>query len=1148
METPKRVDVLDLANTARSRLSFPKGNLRPLLSKEDAGAIWNGRLFSSEEKEPYFSVVFLLSKEEEKIYPLFFFEAYRNSEGLLSRTGDLPLFSEVALSFLKGLGADVKDTSRINDPDSYLTFLQGALDAKAKGKAEILYGLRFYSEEDVSYSGVYLLSQNLYSHEETPIQYQGLLQNVSVQKEKERNRNAFLLENAIDKENIYKVLKVSFHEKDLKEEFLVKKITYSLLHKRTISFVFPDEEKKTRFVSFLKENGLENFFFDFSKFQPEASLPFLVPEAKKSARLSFAKKNISLRKNERSYLLLSQRKREILKDVPKDSSNLEQISSFLAKDSDPLPLPLEDYSEEEFQADESFLSRLSSWPSVLSVPLSLHPFFGLSVSGKKENYTKAEEVVKEIDRNLSLFEETLSRLGLTRIGGEPILDFLDFETLLDDTLLLSDYNGFPKKFFNIRNQPDRKALSDLKVSYQAVSSSRLLVLNLCDSSIFLENIPLLLSTFKTGKFKARREAKKRICSYMKGKTKLEPLVRILSSYVEAYDKLKRDLPGYEEIYGDSVDTMNGVVEIESNMKYLERFFSRKGKNPDFTLDNPVVKKALKEKNYREDLLSRVQEANQIYLQLKQLFNRYFGFFLDAPENFVAKPFHELHALLSVKKDGTYQEFIEMALFLEAKENTSTILQMVIRSDWLKNKPLTGIQDSFLHAVYSNRYRTYRKEIDAFRNDKKDNEVRYFYGLYDLDGIRKEERAEAISKETYRRYEEAEGEKAYQEIEKNLGIPFLKPETRKKEIALLSITHPIFLLTSKDLLQAPDLSLDDTVSFGSVSYSTPELLHLLRASKNVIFLEEIGSGDTRIQGYQGVFLSTENIEQEMFSPYILPPSMEKHLRTYLNSKGLLLEEEKNGFSFSVKEKEGGQEKGILVPSLSVVPGYEELVASLVREYLFQKKGRKLLLLDVKEASFDQENAFKGLLDSQEEAERIYKEEIQEKKERELSEKVSPSLENLIGSFAMVPASDQIDQILKVEPEDAFKILEPIPVSKFSLLKSHKLRAFVRKGLREKKLVVKDGFLRYQDEKEISFRRSLPGTRTSQDISEAELRAGILSVLSVSPLPEKKLYALFLRLCGTTAEDASFLSLFRNTLLSLSRDGKTKEEEDGSLYLA
>ena len=916
----------------------------------------------------FFCPVFLSDKKEDRSYPVFFLPSVIEDNGkLLSvREDSYPIYSMVLDEFLKNISANLSLEHRLSDIPAYLFSLRTFIESSGalKDRLFLEYKVAFYSQKEMLYHSIYRSLPKYSSPDSASMKYHGFLKKNSdtetEKKLKEDDKKYFSpLLKTWDSLSGYGVGKVSYTKERDRNMFLLYMLSKWIPEGKKVLIVSEDKQDVR---SLLERHHLTDFTFDFSSFYAtEISFsPFHERTEKDYTEAIERKRRLNQARSD--YLNLVMQKQALYTPplLEEDLQNLLYQSQF--EGISPFPLDLSDYGEEDFKKDLEFVKNMGQYQTILSVPLMKNPLYGLSLSGKKENYDLLVLCVTETYSKLNAFLSYLQERKITSVSGDKIEKGSEFLELGKDIEVLNEYNGFPKRYFKIENPEDpNMRLEDLKTLYRAVSSSRLMVDNLFDEKIYQQDIDRLTQEYESGFF-GRINARKKMKSYLKNSKNADYglFIRILKHYRKAVLLLNEALPKYQEIYGDSVLNMNGLIEIESNIKYLKKFRMRGKFNPSFTIDNPKIKKAIREKEYRQDMILDYQTAKEKYDEYISSLNRYIGFFIDSRKDYSHMDFVDVQNELNRRQNITYPMFRDYSQFKKELENTSMNLQLKVREATLGNRSLSLFRNQYLLSLYHAIYLDAEKESKKLEKPLEEAQKSYFEQLKQLPYIKEEmlyrDFDEIIEKET----KDEKNIETLASVMQHYHEGTFTIEDIQKSYELYEKTHPLCIASSPDLGYSYSDQFDVVVLMNTKCIDTLSLFGCMDCGKEALIVNSQKESDARLQGYEEIPITNEDMYLSRFHFNRVPNDFVEYMKGKAPLFGYDFIVDDPRFKWILVDRNNPKRQFAVVPDASVSSNLMKETLTQFREYLYVHFGLYMIDFVVFEALFEKERFLKESL--------------------------------------------------------------------------------------------------------------------------------------------------------------------------------------------
>lgn len=649
-----------LSNKYNSSLKILHASTLSIISKNSLESFFIGSplTYSGTIKE-YFAPVLLVENEIDVAYPIFFISIIKEKkDDLISSfiSTKKVLLNSLAIDKLKEINIDLTDISRLDDLSSFVFSLSSMINLKdEKEHYSLIFAYSFFNEEDIIINSLYPILKNntLFS---LPTKYQNLYSPNKTHIQKNDNFIINIL-SLLEEEKIVS-LKYS-NEKDI-INILINLAFKNLKNNKNIA-VFISDEKSKKLTSFADNNFL---FSSFPKSKQEKTIEF-------DHRYDEAKENLLsyIKKKENIYYLLK---------VIYSSLNKDEIKEISESKNKIFTLNTSNYSEEDYEVDLVFLNELSSFPTLFNTKLKDHVYYGLSCSDKKENYNIIHSLISQIISDIQQFKEILSEKNILDLYNNPITSFSSFEKYGEELYLLETIPNITKEY-------DTKDidLNSLKKLYQSISSIILLINNILDSNIYNDNINDIVEKYNSATFLQKRKIKKHIENLYidkskKDKNKFSTIMRLLNLYVEQNQEIISLLPTsfYQNERG--IESLKDIQNIENQINNYNRFKQYKEKNPEFSLNNPLISTCLDKPEVLAKRISDYRIINKLYLSLKTKINTFIGYFLDDNYPFFTININELLTYFQNKTRGDYQLFSNYADFKTELKKTSFTLQLALR--------------------------------------------------------------------------------------------------------------------------------------------------------------------------------------------------------------------------------------------------------------------------------------------------------------------------------------------------------------------------------------------------------------------------------------------------------------------------------------
>lgn len=913
-----------------------KGEEKDLLTRKDQGfsitdeelsLFFQGKEIDnpSSEEGKILSVLNLFDEKDNLFYPLML-HRIENREGKL-RKQQADYLNPLALEVLKSNEIDISDSDQWTREPSSLNFLLGArLQFQGKGKGLALHkGIFFHPIKALDHILVHDTLHLLFSPSQRPQKYYGLFSS------DKKNENLSALPRAF----------LRHRYQDIKQ---------TLENRKAIKVVYRTEEEKLPFLTdfllsaFQKEESVlflserrENLFWERTRLDKEAydlscwRTPFQAPQGYFRKREEEQEKDAlsSLTKRREDYAHVAQKRRQGFRKTKAFLSQIPQknIEELLQSPVEVMPLSLGEYEEPDFRKDLHFLTILSTLDEIENTSLKDFLYYGLSVSPKEENYRELQETLKEIVSGLSSFIDKLEEENFLDIEGKPISTFAQFEDYGECVHLLAGYTGFPRKYFDI--EIDEKELLKLKKIYQDRSSTLLLLRSLFHEDLTTEKKKELAELLSSASFLKREKAKKELSrriGHIVRKEEEKTIEELLLRSLKSDEEFSKTIESYAQLYGDSVRTMNGLIEILSNRSYIQRFRQFE-KRKGLSMEHPLIKKGLRDRRYAQSRMEEFSLYDKEYQRIKSKINHYITFFLDDRRDFLHMDMKKMLLFFQRKEEGSYPLFSQYALFLKESKEISMPLQLVLRRRILSGEKLLHLRRDYLLSLLFSLYQEERK-------NRKDEEEEWLSKreLY-LEEVQKIPETlplflkEKLKRMRGRKTRDIFFQDTYQRVEELTK----RGESIEQEdiTTTLPALYPLLLAKREDLPMLSSEMVDILIVEDSKGLPDSALLLALTSARKVLFLEKAEEEDLRISGYEQSSVDRPSLYLSFYDR-----RMDKNIldffRTILEEKEeeLVLDEKIFPYLLLKKEKE---EKEVLFFDLLIPPELEEETDLDLREF-------------------------------------------------------------------------------------------------------------------------------------------------------------------------------------------------------------------------
>lgn len=863
------IDIANLLQQAKSVLSF-EGEVSHPLSDDELQLLLDGRTLKvNEEILEYVSFYALYDVEYDTYYPFFYVPVKKDNDSF-SIAKMIPYLNTMAEEFLDYIGLNTPTFTAYGTRKGLSELGSEIEKKKIANRIQIVKALNFLSAESLQLCRLYPDLVKMNANNEDKGQFESIFFHENTKDKADRlkdidGESLFSRQiRAMNRLDTFHGAKVSYQDDYIRNHFIDNFLHHYLSQNKSVLFVMNEvryEEAKQAY----SDIKLNDFIFEYRRLKPSdyqaEQVQYHYEEPMKNGEIIFSK----FREAEDHFdeLAFERMKNfvypeKLIHDVLSiDDENLMNIYD--------LKLDTRDYHESDYEQDETFLNMLQKKPSVRDSFILNHRYYGLSVGSKRSNYDSIQLLVIALNGEIRNFFNAITNQPSLVEYGWTVSTLGEYKELQKNIRILRGYNGFPKKYFKTNYTKDIiYKLDNLKQLYQAVSSSRLLVSNLCYENIYIADLGKMIALYK-GNFLQKWKAKGIIKKYLRTTKKIDYKVvfRILEAYLDAQERLKAALPKCIEEFGNSVMTMNGVVEIEANIRYIKSFNERTEEMEDFTMDEPFIKKWMNNKNFRLDMDDFFKERDTEFEKIQSDLKEFIAFFSEGPRNYEDVEYTGLLRHFSRISLSTFDEFEDYALMKEAFENSTLTLQLAVRKYENMQRPLSDFAKAFrmslMRGYFSRGKHTYLDCEDEFQECFSE-----FYS-YLIDG---KEIAKCKSYNNIAHYivsycNRDEFREEYCKIRDTLLSGQLNQKDRRELYRNHAKFYPITVVKSKDLGLIDDGVYDEVVVFDSKGLSDLELLNAYRAGNNVLILDALDKTDTRTQNYHNTLLSRQAIFDRFF---------------------------------------------------------------------------------------------------------------------------------------------------------------------------------------------------------------------------------------------------------------------------------------------
>ncbi len=959
-DNQNNLDLLQLYKESLSELTVGKKEIENINESVELSmmkSFMKGEKIYCIKEKNFLSSFLLVDVLHDTYYPFLFFKVKQDGN-TITYEKSLPIFNQAALLFLDEATLLFDSKISLEDIEVLYTRLSNLIvTSMMTDRIRLVPYLCFRDEKTIESNRIFSFLRNYIFGFKDDEKYDALFKETEDHKTEEKilqNTIGFFakMERVYKREDAYHGSSLSITEPSIMEAFLLRSL-FNNGKKKESTLILTSPEEKNLIFEMMEKYHLQDFIGEV-KYTSDEEIDSKLDEIDSEDITPEERKKISSFHMKKERLLSFQNKKEEAYLPLKPFRNVEYLTKFHNEKSYLLNLDLSHYTEMDAKRDENFFSVLNELTTIRNSYVANHPYHGLTCSYERENYSKLQLILINLIKYLKEMIQKVKEEEFIRKYELKVSSMHDFAYLLECGRLIMQYNGFPRRYFRFPFEEEEKyPLLTLKKAYQAVSSSTLMLKNLCEPSFFecdLEEVYQGLSSIKRRK---RKKAQKELLSHlkMKGDFDFETFTYLLKAYLDAKEKLSTLLPVYQNVYGESILTMNGLVEIESNLEYVRKFLSFSKEHPSFNIDHPFIKRALRERDFRMDSMRILEEASQIYDCIKENLTKYICFFRDIPnDGLYDLSFEELKDKFVVENMNTYEEFMEYVSFIKAKSEASELLSVIINRYIRKKRVLSTLQDDFSYSILYTAYQNGKENFQPYEKDYQVIRKDYFSSLLDD----RDTLALEWKMEYHHRIEQLKTERI-PELKKQMGNEFSYRSRKENREAkrILASSKIACIASTDDLYFIDDDLFDHVLILNSVEFSPLHLLSAFRISKNRIFVNYQKEMDRRTQTYHDTILSRNNLYNKVIPFSSLPNDFLSYFEEEMKKMGYVVKKNDERYSFLI-EKEN-QEYAVFP---DVFLDHKIDIASIVEleTYLVRFEGIRLILLDTFGFLFEQEESF------------------------------------------------------------------------------------------------------------------------------------------------------------------------------------------------
>lgn len=859
------------------------------LSDSDVSSLFSYEQIEYDCHDDYICPVFVVDVEKNSAYPLFIFRCNHENDRV-SLIKDFPIINEQAVQMIKDNGIEIPDI-KSDDIVGCVKSINDQIERKSRmNSINVLFALKsFNSDFLLSLSILPVLSDYLKTSN-IDEKYEILFKTQDRSEVESTIENddigLFAREERVKKRlEGYKTAKISYQGRAIVDELIKNKIDNCIKEQDSLALIVPENEYE-EVRKYLSSLMIDDFILSKEEL---ADLPGLLTgkEYKKIDTSSVSRMHDVVER----YLLFLNKKNEKLHSVKKEYFNV--VNSLLKVQSKIIPIESNPYGHDDLEKDRGFFDLTKDIADKFHTPIKKNPYFGYIKEGTHEDYEVLQLAFLRLDKCLKELVDVIGEAKFLSDYNIVIENDEQFSRVEKSFAVLNEYNGFPRKYFQLKENEKDLPLSVLKEKNKKLSSSKLIVENLFENSILELDIDNLVNRYKNGNIFQKAKVKKEIRKYLKNKSteSFDVIIDIISLYIDAKKSLEEILPTYLEEYGDNVLTMNGVLEIENNISYVHKFNEYSLIVSQFSLEHPFIKRYLKDKDFRKASqygFSKIKAIHDEFVSITEELRSIF----DVEHTISSISYQELMIKTDEYRTLAYTDFNAYVLVRDGLQNASWILKNTILSfsddctlDEFKSIYFDSLLVSWADSNI-NEFKPYQKGFDDSKKAFDDMLVDFneasgkerYINLVDIVTARKEKCRTDMT-----------------DIRNALLNGEYYSKIKGRLCSLLVSLYPISLLTPSMLYMLPDDLFDHAMILDTGLLSNTELLNSYRIGKDVLIVNDRALFDFRTQGYHETLMNEEVLYKGMFDYSKLPDGL---LERFKDEYDLI---EKDGFL--VYEKEG-----------------------------------------------------------------------------------------------------------------------------------------------------------------------------------------------------------------------------------------------------
>ena len=203
-------------------------------------------------------------------------------------------------------------------------------------------------------------------------------------------------------------------------------------------------------------------------------------------------------------------------------------------------IELEEYDEEDLLKDKNFFSEFNKLNSLKHIPLSAHPFYGLTSRANENTYNNFIELITKTLNDIEIFKEKIDELDFEKLKVDKIKSLKDYFRLEKHFLVLKQYKEayFPYIQMETNYYPQNELIEIIN-KYNMLSSSKSTIDLYAEPEFWGYNIEQLVADYNE-KGRIHRKAVDTLIHFEKNpdRKNINFFVRLINIYLNNQKELK----------------------------------------------------------------------------------------------------------------------------------------------------------------------------------------------------------------------------------------------------------------------------------------------------------------------------------------------------------------------------------------------------------------------------------------------------------------------------------------------------------------------------------------------------------------------------------------------------------------------------------